>query len=75
MSAGSYWKLCRKGGSEKYSGFSGRLMVEFQEGQSVELLICDRTDIGYRAIINNSREGYKIWISGTSVVGDKLTNS
>ncbi len=31
--------------------------VEFQEGQSVELLICDRTDIGYKAIINNSREG------------------
>ena len=30
---------------------------EFQEGQSVELLICDRTDIGYRAIINNTREG------------------
>lgn len=30
---------------------------EFQEGQSVDLLICDRTDIGYKAIINNSREG------------------
>jgi len=31
--------------------------AEFQEGQSVELLIGDKTDIGYRAIINNSREG------------------
>jgi hypothetical protein len=31
--------------------------AEFQEGQSVELLICDLTDIGYNAIINNSREG------------------
>ena len=31
--------------------------AEFQEGQSVELLIGDRTDIGYRAVINNSREG------------------
>jgi hypothetical protein len=31
--------------------------VEFEEGQSVELLICDRTDIGYNAIINNTREG------------------
>jgi len=31
--------------------------VEFQEGQSVELSICDRTDIGYKAIINNSRDG------------------
>jgi predicted RNA-binding protein (virulence factor B family) len=31
--------------------------VKFQEGQGVELLICDRTNIGYSAIINNSREG------------------
>src|SRR5512144_2586554 len=31
--------------------------VEFQEGQSVELVICDWTDIGYKALINNSREG------------------
>jgi predicted RNA-binding protein (virulence factor B family) len=30
---------------------------EFEEGQSVELLICDRTEIGYTAIINDSREG------------------
>ena len=75
MSAGHYWKLSRRGRSEKYSGFSGRLMVECQEGQSLELLICDRTDIGYGAIINNSRESDKIWISGTSVAGDKLTNS
>lgn len=29
----------------------------FQEGQAVELLICDRTDIGYRAIIENTCEG------------------
>jgi predicted RNA-binding protein (virulence factor B family) len=31
--------------------------AEFQAGQSVELVICDRTDIGYKAVINNSREG------------------
>jgi uncharacterized protein len=31
--------------------------AELQEGQSVELLIGDRTDIGYKAIINGSREG------------------
>jgi len=30
---------------------------EFQEGQSVELLICERTDLGYKAIINNTSEG------------------
>ena len=32
-------------------------MVEFEEGESVDLLICDLTDIGYKAIINNSCEG------------------
>jgi predicted RNA-binding protein (virulence factor B family) len=31
--------------------------AEFQEGQSVELVISDRTDIGYKAIIDNYREG------------------
>lgn len=31
--------------------------VEFQEGQSVELIISDRTELGYKAIINNSSEG------------------
>lgn len=31
--------------------------VEFQEGQSVELVIGDLTEIGYKALINNSREG------------------
>lgn len=31
--------------------------TEFKEGQSVELLIGDRTELGYKAIINNSREG------------------
>ncbi len=31
--------------------------VEFQEGQRVELLISDRTKIGYQAIINDSVEG------------------
>jgi predicted RNA-binding protein (virulence factor B family) len=31
--------------------------AEFQEGQSVELLIGNQTDIGYNALINGSREG------------------
>jgi len=29
----------------------------FQEGQSVELVIGDRTDLGYKALIDNSRQG------------------
>jgi len=39
------------------SDFPDKGRVEFQEGQGVELLICEQTDIGYKAIINNSREG------------------
>ena len=31
--------------------------VEFQEGQSVELVIGERTDLGYKAMIDNSRQG------------------
>jgi predicted RNA-binding protein (virulence factor B family) len=31
--------------------------VEFREGQCVELLISSRTEIGYTAVINGSREG------------------
>ena len=31
--------------------------IGFQEGQSVELVIGDRTDLGYKAMITNSRWG------------------
>ena len=31
--------------------------IEFQEGQSVELVIGERTDLGYKAIIDNTQEG------------------
>lgn len=37
--------------------FVEKRAVEFQEGQSVELLICERTEIGYKAIVDNSRWG------------------
>ncbi|MGE5301558.1 MAG: hypothetical protein ACM3MB_11475 [Acidobacteriota bacterium] len=43
--------------SPKPHEFPDKELVELQEGQSVELLICERTEIGYKAIINNSREG------------------
>jgi len=43
--------------SSKLDKFLDKRPVEFQEGQSVELLICDQTEIGYKAIINNSRWG------------------
>ncbi len=48
--------------------------AEFQEGQGVKLLIGDRTDIGYRAIINNSREGllYKNEVFQTLNKGQRI---
>jgi predicted RNA-binding protein (virulence factor B family) len=48
--------------------------VEFQEGQSVELLIGDRTEIGYKAVINGSREGllYKNEIFQTVRKGQRI---
>jgi predicted RNA-binding protein (virulence factor B family) len=49
--------------------------VEFQEGQSVELLIGDRTEIGYKALINNSRWGvlYKNEVFQTLRKGQRTT--
>ncbi len=37
--------------------FVEKRSVEFQEGQGVDLLICERTEIGYKAIIDDSRWG------------------
>ncbi len=31
--------------------------VEFEEGQGVELLICERTEIGFKTVINGARWG------------------
>jgi uncharacterized protein len=31
--------------------------IEFQEGQSVELVIGERTDLGYKAMIDNTQKG------------------
>lgn len=47
---------------------------EFQEGQSVELLIGDLTDIGYIALINSSCEGllYKNEVFQTLRKGDHI---
>ena len=37
--------------------FSDNEQPEFHEGQSVELLIREQTDIGYRVLVNDSDEG------------------
>jgi predicted RNA-binding protein (virulence factor B family) len=50
-------KADRVTGIKKRTEFRDEGEVEFQEGQAVNLLISDRTEIGYKAIINNSGEG------------------
>ncbi|MCL5024857.1 MAG: hypothetical protein M1497_16110 [Nitrospirae bacterium] len=67
-------KSSRNVASPKPDKFPDKKLVEFQEGQSVELLICDRTAIGYRAIINNSREGllYKNEVFQTLRKGQRI---
>ena len=43
--------------SSKLDKFLGRTPTNFEEGQEVELLICNQTEIGYKAVINNSHWG------------------
>jgi predicted RNA-binding protein (virulence factor B family) len=55
--------------------FPDKQPVVFQEGQSVELVIGDRTEIGYKALINNSREGmlYRNEVFQTLRKGQRIT--
>jgi predicted RNA-binding protein (virulence factor B family) len=60
--------------SPKPDKFPDKEQAEFREGQSVELLICDRTEIGYKATINDSREGllYKNEVFQTLRKGQRI---
>ena len=55
--------------------FPDKQPVVFQEGQSVELVIGDRTKIGYKALINNFREGmlYRNEVFQTLRKGQRIT--
>ena len=41
----------------KLDRFLGSQPIDFLEGQRVELFICDQTEMGYKAIINNAHWG------------------
>ena len=43
--------------SAKVDKFLDRWPANYQEGQAVDLLICDRTDLGHKAIINHRHWG------------------
>ena len=55
--------------------FPDKQPVEFHEGQSVELVIGDLTELGYKALINDSREGvlYKNEVFQTLRKGQRIT--
>ena len=46
--------------SSKLDKYLDKEPGDLQEGQEVELFICNQTDIGYKAIINSSHWGYFI---------------
>lgn len=50
-------KSNRIAASSRLDRFLGKEPASFQEGEEVELLICDQTDIGYKAIINSTHWG------------------
>jgi len=61
--------------SSRLDKFLDKHPVQLQEGQSVELLIYDLTELGYKAIINNSRRGvlYKNEVFQTLKKGQRIT--
>jgi len=61
--------------SPKLNKFLDKQPVEFQEGQGVELLIYDQTEMGYKAIIDNSSRGvlYKNEVFQPLIKGRRIT--
>lgn len=60
--------------SSKWNKFLATEPHNFQEGEEVQLLIAERTDLGYNAIINKSYLGlvYKNEIFGSLGIGDEV---
>ncbi len=61
--------------STKLRDFLNETSVYYKAGQAVDLLICAKTDLGYKAIINNTHFGllYKNEIFQEISIGQKIT--
>ncbi|MBI4932215.1 MAG: GntR family transcriptional regulator [Bacteroidetes bacterium] len=61
-------------GSAKLDKFLKKTPGTYQEGQQVDLLICQQTDLGYKAIINNTDSGllYKGEVFQPLAIGEKI---
>ncbi len=60
--------------SSKLNKFLNLQTPNYEEGEAVDLFICDKTDLGYKAVVNNSHWGvvYKNEVFQTLHIGQKL---
>ncbi|HBL77927.1 MAG: GntR family transcriptional regulator [Bacteroidetes bacterium GWF2_42_66] len=60
--------------SSKIDKFVDNLPVDYEVGEEVDLIVAEKTDLGYKAIIDNSHFGmlYKNEIFQTLTIGQKL---
>lgn len=67
-------KSNRLAASERLDRFMDKGDVDYEEGELVKLLICFKTDLGYKAIINGSNWGvlYHNEIFGSVKIGQRL---
>lgn len=67
-------KTKRIAASSRLDNFLSSEVPEYREGEEVDLLICTKTDLGYKAIINNAHWGilYKNEVFEHLHVGQKL---
>lgn len=61
-------------GSSRINRFLDKAAADYEEGQEVSLLVCQATDMGYKAIINNRHLGmlYKSEVFQVFDIGDKV---
>ena len=67
-------KSNRIAASSKLDKFLSQQPPHYDEGQEVDLIICDKTDLGYNAIVNNSHWGmvYKNEVFQKLLMGQQL---
>jgi len=60
--------------SSKLANFLNETSVYYKEGQAVDLLVCAKTDLGYKAVINNTHFGviYENEIFQDIAIGQKM---
>jgi len=67
-------KTNRIAASSKLDRFLNQKTPKYDEGEEVDLIICDQTDLGYKAIVNNAHEGmiFKNEVFRKLIIGQQL---